>query len=110
MDDANTAPDGDVAAPTRSAPADSPDAVIDIGASAIRLVVAQITPGARPLILEEASRGVPLGQDAFSTGRIGGSTIDAAVRALLGFRRIMDEYGVDRIRTVATSAVREAAN
>ena len=85
-------------------------AVIDIGASAVRLVVAQITPGGRPVILEEASRGVLLGQDVFSTGRIGAVTIDAAVRALIGFRRIMDGYLVGQIRTVATSAVREAAN
>jgi exopolyphosphatase/guanosine-5'-triphosphate,3'-diphosphate pyrophosphatase len=96
-----------VAGATSAAP---PVAVIDIGASAARLVVAQLVPGQRPVILEEASRGVLLGQDTFSTGRIGAATIDAAVRALSGFRRIMSGYGVVRIRAVATSAVREAAN
>lgn len=85
-------------------------AVIDIGASAVRLVVAQLGPGDRSVVLEEASRGVLLGQDTFSTGRIGAATIDAAVRALDGFRHIMDGYQVTRIRAVATSAVREAAN
>src|SRR4029453_14075880 len=45
-----------------------------------------------------------------STGRIGSSTLDAAVRALAGFRRLMDEYHVTRVRAVATSAVREASN
>ncbi len=85
-------------------------AVIDIGASAVRLVVAQLGPDDRPVVLEEASRGVLLGQDTFSTGRIGAATIDAAVRALDGFRHIMAGYRVTRIRAVATSAVREAAN
>jgi exopolyphosphatase/guanosine-5'-triphosphate,3'-diphosphate pyrophosphatase len=85
-------------------------AVIDIGASAVRLVVAELVPGQPPALLEEASRGVLLGQDTFSTGRIGAATIDAAVRALAGFLRIMDGYRVGQIRAVATSAVREAAN
>ena len=36
--------------------------------------------------------------------------MDAAVRAMAGFRSIMDGYGVVACRAVATSAVREAAN
>ena len=87
-----------------------PVAVIDLGASAVRLVVAQIEPGRPPAVLEEASRGLQIGRDTFSSGRIGPSTIDAAVRAMAGFRRIMDGYGVVACRAVATSAVREAAN
>ena len=85
-------------------------AVIDVGASAIRLVIAQHAPGERPQVLEEASRSVLLGRDTFAVGRIGAATTDAAVRALSGFRRMMDDYGVTRVRAVATSAVREAAN
>jgi exopolyphosphatase / guanosine-5'-triphosphate,3'-diphosphate pyrophosphatase len=85
-------------------------AVIDVGASAIRLVIAQYAPGERPQVLEEASRSVLLGRDTFAVGRIGAATTDAAVRALSGFRRMMDDYGVTRVRAVATSAVREAAN
>ena len=85
-------------------------AVIDVGASAIRLVIAQHAPGERPQVLEEASRSVLLGRDTFAVGRIGAATTDAAVRALSGFRRMMDDYGVVRDRAVATSAVREAAN
>jgi exopolyphosphatase / guanosine-5'-triphosphate,3'-diphosphate pyrophosphatase len=85
-------------------------AVIDIGASAVRLVVAELSAGRPPLLLEEASLGVQLGQDTFSSGRIGAATIDRAVRALSGFLRITDGYRVAEIRAVATSAVREAAN
>ena len=87
-----------------------PVAVIDIGASAIRLVIANIAQGRPPEILEQASRGILLGRDTFSSGRIGPATMDAAVRAMLGFRRIMDGYGAIMSRTVATSAVREASN
>src|SRR5260221_192047 len=81
-----------------------------MGASAIRLVVAEMKPGEPMRILEEASRGVLLGKDTFRSGRLGGATVEATLKALEGFRRIMDGYGVVRYRAVATSAVREAVN
>ena len=85
-------------------------AVIDIGASAVRLVVAELAPGRRPFIIEEAQRSVSLGKDTFSTGRIGSGTMEAALGALEGFKQLMDGHGVTRYRAVATSAVREASN
>jgi len=87
-----------------------PVGVVDIGASAIRLVVAEARPGEALRVLEEASRGVLLGKDTFTHGRIGAATVEAALKTLEGFRRIMDGYGVVRYRAVATSAVREAQN
>ena len=85
-------------------------AVLDMGASAIRLVIAEIAPNRAIRIVEEASRGVLLGRDTFSTGAIRSGTVDAAIAALEGFRHIIDGYGVARVRAVATSAVREARN
>jgi exopolyphosphatase / guanosine-5'-triphosphate,3'-diphosphate pyrophosphatase len=85
-------------------------AVVDVGASAIRLVVAEARTGERFQVLEEASRGVLLGKDTFTHGRLGAATVEAALKALEGFRRLMDSYGVVRYRAVATSAVREAQN
>ena len=85
-------------------------AVVDMGASAVRLVISEITPKGNIKTIEEASRGVLLGRDTFSTGAIRSRTIDAAIVALEGFRRIIDSYHVGRIRAVATSAVREARN
>ena len=84
--------------------------VLDMGASAIRLVVAEIDQKRTVRIIEEASRGVLLGRDAFSAGAIRSQTVDAALEALEGFREIMDSYGVGNVRAVATSAVREARN
>jgi exopolyphosphatase / guanosine-5'-triphosphate,3'-diphosphate pyrophosphatase len=85
-------------------------AAIDIGASAVRLVVAEVRPEGRPVVVEEVTRAVLLGKDTFSSGRIGAATMEATLRALSGFRRLMDDYGARRYRAVATSAVREAAN
>ena len=87
-----------------------PVGVVDIGASAIRLVVAEAPPGQPTRILEEVSRGVLLGKDTFTHGRLGAATVEATLKALEGFRRVMDGYGVARYRAVATSAVREAQN
>ncbi len=103
----------------RKPPAETPEpppeppravAVVDMGAAAIRLVVAEALPAQPIRILEEASRGVLLGKDTFTHGRLGAATVEATLKALEGFRRIMDTYGVVRYRAVATSAVREAAN
>ena len=84
--------------------------VLDMGASAIRLVVAEIDARRSVRTIEEASRGVLLGRDTFSSGYIRSHTVDAAIDALEGFRQIMEGYGVTEVRAVATSAVREARN
>ncbi len=85
-------------------------AVLDMGASAIRLVVSELGADRQVRTIDEASRGVLLGRDTFSAGAIRARTIDTALTALTGFRRILDRYEVSRIRAVATSAVREARN
>ena len=87
-----------------------PIAVVDMGASAIRLVVAECPEGEPLRIVEEVSRGVLLGKDTFNQGRLTAGTIETTLKALEGFRRIMDTYGVVKYRAVATSAVREAQN
>jgi len=85
-------------------------AVLDMGASAIRLVIGEVGRDRKVRTIEEASRGVLLGRDTFSSGTIRSGTIDAALAALENFRHIIDNYHVARIRAVATSAVREARN
>ena len=81
-----------------------------MGASAIRLLVAEIDQKRAIRTIEEASRGVLLGRDTFSNGAIRSDTVDAALEALEGFRRIMDTYGVTDVRAVATSAVSHPAS
>jgi exopolyphosphatase / guanosine-5'-triphosphate,3'-diphosphate pyrophosphatase len=102
--------------PARSSPtvdktlAPTTVAALDMGASAIRLAVAEIVPGKRPRTIEEASKGVLIGRDTFSFGAIRSQTLDAAIAAVEGFRHLMDGYGVAQVRAIATSAVREARN
>ena len=95
---------------TAAPPAPPVVAVVDMGASAIRLLVAEAAPDGPIRVLEEVSRGVLLGKDTFIHSRLGPATVEAALKALEGFRQIMEGYGVRQYRAVATSAVREAAN
>jgi len=88
-------------------------AVIDIGATAIRLRVAEVGPEGSIRTLESLQRAIPLGKDTFTTGHIEPSSIEECVKVLQSFRRVMTEYGVtkpEQVRAVATSAVREAEN
>ena len=81
-----------------------------MGASAIRLVIGEAVPKQGVRVIEEAWRGVQLGRDSFSTGVLRSETVDAALTAIEGLKKIIDGYGVTHVRAVATSAVREARN
>jgi len=85
-------------------------AVVDMGASAIRLLVAELLPDGSTRLLEEASRGALLGKDTFARGRLSSATIQSTLKILEGFRAIIDGYGPAHCRAVTTSAVREAEN
>jgi exopolyphosphatase/guanosine-5'-triphosphate,3'-diphosphate pyrophosphatase len=88
-------------------------AVIDIGATAIRMEIAEITNQGVKRTLDSLSRSVPLGKDTFTTGSIQPSTTEDCVQILRQFSQILKEYGITdpaSINAVATSAVREAVN
>jgi exopolyphosphatase/guanosine-5'-triphosphate,3'-diphosphate pyrophosphatase len=88
-------------------------AVIDIGASSLRMQLAEIHPGEEIRNLESFSQAVSVGKDSFIKGYIAKSTIEDCVRVLEIYRAKLDEYGVvdsDSIRVIATSGVREASN
>ncbi len=90
--------------------ADSPIAVIDIGTNAIRMVVAQVLKAGQYEVLERFQRAVWLGQDTFRRGRIGAQCMRATVEILRDYVRVLSEYRVERVRAVATTSFREAAN
>src|ERR1041384_3272937 len=82
---------------------------IDAGSNAIRMVVAELTPG--ELIRIEAERvPVRLGHGAFTRGELDDEVIDQAVAAFVHFRERFDHHGVSIYRAVGTSAVRNSSN
>jgi len=90
-----------------------PVAVIDIGATSIRMAIAQINAEGRIENLESLSQAVSLGKDVFTKRAISKSAIEECVRVLSMYREKLGEYRITsdaQIRAIATSAVREAAN
>lgn len=88
-------------------------AVIDIGATSIRMSVAEINSEGAFRTLDTLMQAVDLGREAFDTRRISRATIERSASILLRYQRVLREYGLqgtDQIRVVATSAVREATN
>ncbi len=85
-------------------------AAIDVGANSLRMVVAEVFADGRIELLEQLQRAVRLGQDTFRRGRLGGRSMRAAIGVLRDYRQLLDLYHVGKVRAVATSAVREAAN
>ncbi|MEQ1828607.1 MAG: HD domain-containing protein [Pirellula sp.] len=88
-------------------------AVVDIGATSVRMAIAEIDSRGSVRILEEVSQGVSLGKDTFTSQRIRRQSIEECAVVLKSYRRLMLEYGIarpDQVRVVATSAVREASN
>lgn len=85
-------------------------AVIDIGSSAIRMVIAEVGPKAPVRHLENLQKPVRFGKDVFKTGRLSNDAIREGIDILKNYKVMMESYGVRRFNAIATSAVREAAN
>jgi len=85
-------------------------AAIDIGANAVRMVIAEVSGNGSIKTLEQLQRAVRLGQDTFRRERLSRPSIRSAAAILRDFQRLMDFYKVEQVRAVATSAVREANN
>ncbi|WP_210421387.1 Ppx/GppA phosphatase family protein [Mariniblastus fucicola] len=88
-------------------------AVIDVGASSLRMQIAEIRYDGSIRKLESFSQALSLGKDSFSTGVIARDTIENCVHVLSIYRAKLDEYEItdpDNIRVIATSGVNEASN
>ena len=91
----------DTQSPTVSATAAKPRApklvaVIDIGATSIRMAIAEIGEGGHFHTLESLAQAVSLGKDTFSTGAIDPATTEECVRVLKSYREKLSEYGITR--------------
>ena len=87
--------------------------MIDIGATSVRMQIAQINSDGSVERLESLSQAVSIGNDSFIKGSISRGTIEACKVVLKSFRQKLNEYGItdeQAIRAVATSGVREASN
>jgi exopolyphosphatase/guanosine-5'-triphosphate,3'-diphosphate pyrophosphatase len=103
-----------VASPLRrrapAAPARPPrTGIIDIGSNSVRLVVYG-GPARLPATLFNEKVLAGLGRGLTATGAIDPAALKVATTALARFAALAREMEVTRLRTVATAAVRDAAN
>lgn len=85
-------------------------AAIDVGSNSIRLVVGETDPLTKYRIIEDIKETTRLGGGVFDDGRISDSAMEASIRAIERMKEVALACRVDRVRAVATSAVREAIN
>ncbi|EUA11530.1 ppx/GppA phosphatase family protein [Mycobacterium kansasii 732] len=84
-------------------------AAIDCGTNSIRLLIAEAT-GARLHDVHRETRIVRLGQGVDATGELAPDAIARTRAALTDYAALLRLHGVERVRMVATSATRDAAN
>lgn len=86
-----------------------PVGIIDIGSNSIRLVIYE-GEGRIPSILFNEKIMAGLGKGLAKTGQLDPDAVKRTVAALARFRRLAEDMGVIKLRTVATAAVRDASN
>jgi exopolyphosphatase / guanosine-5'-triphosphate,3'-diphosphate pyrophosphatase len=85
-------------------------AAIDCGTNSIRLLVADVPPEGAHTDLLRRMEVVRLGQGVDATGRLAPEAIERTRRVLAEYAAQARELGAERVRMVATSATRDAAN
>src|ERR1044072_1694185 len=85
-------------------------ASIDIGSNSIKLVVVEATASDSFAVLAREKDMVRLGHETLRHGKLSQGAIERAVDCISRFRSIAEARGAERIITVATASVREAAN
>lgn len=91
------------------APGHSRVGIVDIGSNSIRLVIYD-GPDRIPAALFNEKVMAGLGKGVSRDGMLDAEAVERALTALARFRRLGEQMGVPRPRTVATAAVREASN
>jgi exopolyphosphatase / guanosine-5'-triphosphate,3'-diphosphate pyrophosphatase len=84
-------------------------AAIDIGSNSCRLKIARVVQHSLRVVHEdrEVTR---LGTSVFESGLVSPEAMAATLRALKRFYRAVQQHGADKVRAVATAAMRDARN
>ena len=83
--------------------------VINIGSENLSLLIAQDNEQDIEII-ESLDYPLLLGKDTFSLGRITFEKTEVLSQKLLGFKRVAEGYGINKLTIVGTTALREAEN
>ena len=87
-------------------------AVLEIGSTGIRLVIAEILSGAHWKVLDRAVRPVALGRDVFTSGELSRESLHECLTVLHNYREHLASWEIkdQNIHVIATSAMRVARN
>jgi exopolyphosphatase/guanosine-5'-triphosphate,3'-diphosphate pyrophosphatase len=86
-------------------------AAVDCGTNSLRLLIADVDQQARRLTdVDRRMEIVRLGQGVDATGRLAPEPLARTLRVLEAYARAIDAASAGRVRMVATSAMRDAAN
>ena len=90
----------------------SPESVIEIGSTGVRLLVAELTPDRKQNVLDRSDMPLPLGKDVFTSGVISQETQNQLITILTRYREQLAGWGISPLDTscIATSAFRDAKN
>ncbi|MEJ8800960.1 Ppx/GppA phosphatase family protein [Pontibacter sp. H249] len=85
-------------------------ALIDMGTNTFHLLITEVGEDGKLHDFVRTKVPVRLGKGGISNGAITPEAAERALNTLKDFRRQIDEYGVETVRAMATSMVRNAAN
>lgn len=85
-------------------------AAIDLGTNSVRCIVVEVDKLGKFRVLDDEKATVRLGEGIVKDGAISDAAWQRSMDALSRMKKITDGYGVIGVETVATSAVRRAAN
>jgi exopolyphosphatase/guanosine-5'-triphosphate,3'-diphosphate pyrophosphatase len=87
-------------------------AVLEIGSTGIRLLVAEIQGGGRWRVVDRAGRPVALGRDVFTSGEVSRESLLECLAVLQSYRELLAGWNIagEDIHVIATSALRVAKN
>src|ERR687893_2086860 len=94
---------------TRDDPRGRRVAIVDLGSNTTRLLIADVSDG-EVKELDRRTEITALGQGVDANDRLGDDAIGRVTDAVATYDEAIDAAGVERTLTVATSAVRDAAN
>ncbi len=87
-------------------------AVINVGSTFLRLVIAEFPEGREMHVVEQATKFMGLGREVYTTGIIRKKTIFQAIQIFLQYKELLTGYGLtpESVRVIGTAALREARN
>lgn len=88
------------------------EAVIEIGSTGVRLLVAEVLPDHKWNILDRSGMPLSLGRDVFLSGFVQRTTLSECIQILLRYKEQLSGWGINttKVAVVATAALREARN